>query len=161
LESHTFLLHLLIVLVAARIIGDLLTALDGPRVIGELLAGIIIGPSILGWVEPSEVLSILAEVGVILLLFEVGLDTDMGKLLDSGRKAFTVAAGGVIAPLLLGFATSYYLFNLSLLISLFVGGTLTATSIGITIRTLSDIHRQHSLGERITLGAAVLDDLFG
>lgn len=161
LEAHTFLFHLLLVLVSARVLGGLASSLGAPRVIGELLAGIIIGPSLLGWVNATDLLKVLAEVGVILLLFQVGLETDMGKLLDSGRKAFAVATGGFIAPLVVGFATSYYIFELSILVSLFVGGTLTATSIGITVRTLTDVHRQHSPEGRITLGAAVLDDLFG
>lgn len=161
MEAHTFLLQLLAVLVAARITGELVAMLGAPSVIGELVAGILIGPSLLGWVEPNELLRILAEVGVILLLFEVGLETDMGKLLDSGRKAITVAVGGFVTPLLFGFGVAYFLFDLSLLVSLFVGGTLTATSIGITVRTLVDVHRQNSPEGQITLGAAVLDDLFG
>ena len=161
MEAHTFLLQLLIILVAARVTGELVAAVGVPSVIGELLAGIIIGPSLLGWVETNDLLRVLAEVGVILLLFEVGLETDMGKLLDSGGKAITVAIGGFVMPLLTGFAVAHYLFDPSLLVSLFVGGTLTATSIGITVRTLADVHRHNSPEGQITLGAAVLDDLFG
>lgn len=161
MEAHTFLLHLLAILVAARVMGELVTAFGAPSVIGELLAGIIIGPSLLGWVEANELIHMLAEIGVILLLFEVGLETDMGKLLDSGRKATLVAIGGFVAPLLGGFLISHYLFDLSILVSLFIGGTLTATSIGITVRTLVDVHRHNSPEGQITLGAAVLDDLFG
>jgi Kef-type K+ transport system membrane component KefB len=161
MEPHTVLLQLLIILVAARVTGELVAAVGVPSVIGELLAGIIIGPSLLGWVETNDLLRVLAEVGVILLLFEVGLETDMGKLLDSGGKAITVAIGGFVAPLLVGFAVAHYLFDQPLLVSLFVGGTLTATSIGITVRTLVDVHRQNSPEGQITIGAAVLDDLFG
>lgn len=161
MEAHTFILQLLIILVAARITGELLAIFSIPSVIGELLAGILIGPSLLGWVEPNEMIRVLAEVGVILLLFEVGLETDMGKLLDSGRKSVIVAIGGFVAPLVFGFGVSHFLFDQSILVSLFVGGTLTATSIGITVRTLVDIHRQNSPEGQITLGAAVLDDIFG
>lgn len=160
MEAHTFLLQLLIILVAASAAGELVAAMGAPSVIGELVAGIILGPSLLGWVEPNDLLRVLAEIGVILLLFEVGLETDMGKLLGAGRKSITVAIGGFLAPLILGFAITHFLFGQSLLVSLFVGGTLTATSIGITVRTLSDIHRHNSPEGQITLGAAVLDDLF-
>lgn len=161
MEAHTFLLQLLVILVAARVVGELVATLGAPSVIGELVAGILIGPSLLGWVQPNELIRVLAEVGVILLLFEVGLETDMGKLLDSGRKSILVAVGGFVTPLIVGFGVCYLLFQQSLLVSLFVGGTLTATSIGITVRTLADVHRQNSPEGQITLGAAVLDDLFG
>jgi Kef-type K+ transport system membrane component KefB len=160
-EAHTFLLQLLVILVAARVCGELVASLGAPSVIGELLAGILIGPSLFGWVAPSELLRVLAEVGVILLLFEVGLETDMSRLLGSARKSVTVAMGGFLAPLVVGYAVSHYLFGLSPLVSLFVGGTLTATSIGITVRVLLDVHRQNSPEGEITLGAAVLDDLMG
>jgi Kef-type K+ transport system membrane component KefB len=161
MEVHTLLLQLLVILIAARLMGEISIIFGAPSVIGELVAGIIIGPSLLGWVEINDVIVILAEIGVILLLFEVGLDTDVDKLLAAGRKAVTVAIGGFIAPLVLGFAVTHYLFDQSFLVSLFVGGTLTATSIGITVRTLIDVHRQNSPEGQITLGAAVLDDVLG
>lgn len=161
MDAHVFLLHFFLILVAAKVFGELASALGAPTVIGELFAGIVIGPSLLGWVTPNDLIYILAEIGVILLLFEVGLETDMDNLLKAGKKAVIVAMGGIVAPMLLGFLASYYLFNQSMLISLFVGGTLTATSIGITVRTLADVHRQYSPEGQITLGAAVLDDIFG
>lgn len=161
MEAHAFLLQLLIILVAARACGETIAALGAPSVIGELLAGIIIGPSLLGWVEPSDLLRVLAEIGVILLLFEVGLETDMGRILGSARKSVTVAIGGFLGPLVVGYCVSHFLFGQSQLVSLFVGGTLTATSIGITARVLVDVHRQNSPEGQITLGAAVLDDLMG
>jgi Na+:H+ antiporter len=161
MEVHTLLLQLFVILIAARLVGEISTLLGAPSVIGELVAGIIIGPSLLGWVETNDIILILAEIGVILLLFEVGLETDVNKLLAAGRKAVTVAIGGFIAPLVLGFAVTHYLFEQSFLVSLFVGGTLTATSIGITVRTLIDVHRQNSPEGQITLGAAVLDDVLG
>ena len=161
MEIHVFLLQLLAILLAGRLMGEIATALGIPAVIGELAAGIVIGPSLLGWVEPNQLILILAEIGIILLLFEVGLETDVSNLLRAGGKAVVVAAGGFIAPLLLGAAVTYYLFDQDLLVSLFVGGTLTATSIGITVRTLMDIHRNNSPEGQITLGAAVLDDILG
>ncbi len=161
MEAHVFLLQFLAILVSARVLGELATAIGAPSVIGELLAGIVIGPSLLGWVEVNDVILILAEIGVILLLFEVGLSTDLNKLLNAGRKSVVVAIGGFIAPMVVGFAVAVYWFDLSVLVSLFIGGTLTATSIGITVRTLTDIHRQNSLEGQITLGAAVIDDVLG
>jgi Kef-type K+ transport system membrane component KefB len=161
MEVEVFILQFLLILVAARVMGEIATALGAPSVIGELIAGIIIGPSLLGWVEVNEIIHILAEIGVILLLFQIGLETDIGRLLNAGGKAVTVAVGGFIAPLALGFAVAYYLFGQSHLVSLFIGGTLTATSIGITVRTLVDVQRQNSVEGQITLGAAVLDDVFG
>ena len=152
------LLSLLVILLAARIFGEIAAALGVPGVIGELLAGVILGPSLLGWVETNEIIHVLAEIGIILLLFDVGLETDLGNLIKNGSKSFVVALGGFLAPFLAGFALSYWFFELPILVSLFIGGTLTATSIGITVRTLTDLKKQNSPEGQITLGAAVLDD---
>jgi len=161
MEVHVFLLQLLLILIAARVCGELFARLDLPTVIGELCAGLLLGPSLLGWVSPSELITLLAEVGVILLLFEVGLDTNVNKLIRVGSRAIIVALCGFVAPFVLGFVVCYFLFQLDTLTSLFVGGTLTATSIGITIRTLADIGRHQSREGQIVLGAAVLDDILG
>ena len=161
MDTHTFFLYLLTILLAARLMAELAVRLKSPSVIGELVAGVILGPSILGWLEPNEVLKLLAEIGIILLLFEVGLETDVKRLVNTGKKSFIVAIGGFFVPFVLGFSLSYWIFELSLLVSLFIGGTLTATSIGITIRVLSDLKRQHGKEGQIVLGAAVLDDILG
>jgi Na+:H+ antiporter len=158
---NTFFLYLLVVLLAARLFAELAVRLKSPSVIGELFAGIVIGPSLFGWVEPVEALKLLAEIGIILLLFEVGLSTDIKRLIRSGTKSTLVAILGFIAPLFFGFAIAYWLFDLSLLISLFIGGTLTATSIGITVRVLTDLKLNHSHQGQIVLGAAVIDDVLG
>ena len=141
--------------------AEIAVRLGMPSVIGELFAGIILGPSLFGWMEPNEVIKHLAEIGIILLLFQVGLETDVRRLVKSGKKSFIVAVGGLIVPFALGFSLAYLAFNLSLLVSLFIGGTLTATSIGITIRVLSDLKRQQEKEGQIVLGAAVLDDILG
>ncbi len=161
MDASAFLLTLLTILVCARFMGELARTLGAPPIIGELLAGILIGPSLLGWVETNELIIILAEFGVILLLFQVGLETDIDKLIRSGGKSTIVAVGGFIVPFLMGYAICYWVFNLPVLVCLFIGGALTATSIGITVRTLTDLGKQNSLEGQITLGAAVLDDLFG
>jgi len=161
METHTFFLNLLTILLTARLFAELAVRMKSPAVIGELLAGVVLGPSLFGWLEPDQVIKLLAEIGIILLLFEVGLETDVRRLANSGSKAVIVAIGGFVGPFVLGFGLSYWFFELSLLVSLFIGGTLTATSIGITIRVLSDLRRQQESEGQIVLGAAVLDDVMG
>lgn len=161
MENHTFFISLVLVLLTARLFGEIAIRLKAPSVLGELLAGVVLGPSLFGWLEPDEIMKMLAEIGIILLLFQVGLETDVKKLINTGRKSTIVAIGGFIVPFTLGFAVAYWMFELSLLVSLFIGGTLTATSIGITVRVLFDLRRQHNREGAIVLGAAVLDDILG
>ena len=161
MDTHTFFLYLLTILLAARLMAEIAVRLKAPSVIGELAAGVVLGPSLLGWLEPNEVLKLLAEIGIILLLFEVGLETDVRRLANTGQKSFVVAIGGFFVPFALGFSLGYWIFDFSLLVSLFIGGTLTATSIGITVRVLSDLKRQQKIEGQIVLGAAVLDDVLG
>jgi len=161
MPGHVFFLQLALILLAARVFGEVAQAMRVPPVIGELLAGIVLGPSLLGWVEPTEVIRLLAEIGVILLLFEVGLDTDVNRLLHAGGKAAVVAIGGAVLPFALGFGISHWTFGQSVMVSLMIGGTLTATSIGITVRVLSDLGRRHGVEGQVILGAAVLDDVLG
>ena len=149
------------ILLAARICGEIALRLKTPSIIGELCAGIILGPSLFGWITPNEILNFLAEIGIILLLFEVGLETDLERLVKAGPKAVVVALAGFVLPFVLGASCSYWLFELSPMVSLFIGGTLTATSIGITVRVLSDLGRHRELEGQIVLGAAVIDDLLG
>jgi Kef-type K+ transport system membrane component KefB len=161
METHVLLIQIALVLVAARLFGEVAVRLGAPPIIGEICAGIIIGPSLLGWVAPSEAFKLLAEIGIILLLFEVGLETDLDRLVKAGPKSVIVAISGFVLPFLLGSGASYYLFDLSIMVSLFIGGTLTATSIAVTIRILSDMGRHRSYEGQIVLGAAVIDDLLG
>jgi Kef-type K+ transport system membrane component KefB len=161
MEAHDFFLYLLVILLTARVFAELATRMQAPSVIGELFAGVVLGPSLLGWIEPVETIKLMAEIGIILLLFEVGLGTDIKRLVHTGVKSLVVAMAGFVLPLVLGFALGYWVFGLSLLVSLFIGGTLTATSIGITVRVLSDLKRQQAAEGQIVLGAAVLDDVMG
>lgn len=161
MQSHDFFLTLLIILLTARVFAELAGRLKAPTVIGELLAGVILGPSLLGWIEPIEAIKLMAEIGIILLLFEVGLGTDPRQLARAGPKSLVVALGGFGLPFLLAFSVGYWVFGLSLLTSLFIGGTLTATSIGITARVLTDLKRHHAPEGQIILGAAILDDVMG
>jgi Kef-type K+ transport system membrane component KefB len=161
MDSQQFLLQLLAILVAARVFSEIASRLGAPAVIGELVAGIVVGPSLLGWIAPGDAIRLLAEVGIILLLFEVGIETDVRALARAGAKAMIVATAGFVLPFALGYAVARHAFGLPLLVSLFVGGSLTATSIGVTVRVLVDLGRQSSHEGRIVLGAAVLDDVFG
>lgn len=161
MEAHTFLIQLVLILFSARVVGEIAAYLKAPSVIGELVAGILIGPSVFGLIEISPPIHLLAQIGIILLLFEVGIETDIGRLTSSGLKAFVVAIGGVIFPFLFGFSVSYYAFKFTLLASLFVGSILTATSIGITLRVLRDLKKQNTQEAQIIIGAAVIDDIAG
>ena len=161
MAAHDFFFTLLIILLTARIFAELATRLQAPSVIGELFAGVVLGPSLLGWIEPTEAIRLMAGIGIILLLFEVGLETDVKRLVSTGLESIVVALAGFILPFLFGFGLAYGLYELPLLVSLFIGGTLTATSIGITVRVLSDLKRQHSKEGQVVLGAAVLDDVMG
>jgi Kef-type K+ transport system membrane component KefB len=161
METHDFFLYLLIIILTARVFAELAARLQAPSVIGELVAGVVLGPSLLGWIEPLEAIKLMAEIGILLLLFEVGLGTDVKRLVRTGGKSFVVAVAGFMLPLVLGFTLGYWIFGLSLLVSLFIGGTLTATSIGITVRVLSDLKRQQAPEGQIVLGAAVIDDILG
>ncbi len=161
MEVSGFFLSLVLILLSARILGEAAAWLSIPPVMGELLAGILLGPSILGWVEPADIIQTLAEIGLILLLFEVGLDTDIATLVNRGKSAAIVALGGFVTPFIGGFALGYQVFDLSLIVSLFIGGALTATSIGVTVRVLRDLGRHQSHEAQVVLGAAVLDDILG
>lgn len=161
MESHTFFLHLLIILVAARVFAEIAVKLNTPSVLGELFAGVLLGPSLLGWIEPEQAIRLLAEIGIILFLFEVGLKTDVKKLASTGAQSIIVATTGFILPFTFGFTVSLWIFDLSLLVSLFIGGTLTATSIGITLRVLTDLKRHSAPEGQVVLGAAVIDDVLG
>ncbi len=161
MELHQFFLTLAIILIAARLFAEIAGRHGVPSVIGELLAGLLIGPSLLGWVSPDTTMALLAEIGIILLLFEVGMDTDLFRLAKSGIKPIVVAVVGFALPFALGYAVCRWGFGLSNLVSLFIGGTLTATSIGITVRVLDDLGKRHEDEAQIVIGAAVLDDILG
>ncbi len=159
-DSSVFL-SLVLILMGARLFGEAAAYLRIPAVMGEMLAGIVLGPSLLGWVQPDTFLHVLAEFGLILLLFEVGLDADVSRLVSTGLRSLVVALGGFIAPLAGGVVLAFFVFGFSLLESLFIGGTLTATSIGVTVRVLRDLQRHRSHEADVVLGAAVLDDILG
>ena len=164
MEAHSFILVLLLVFVGARVFGELFAYFGMVAVLGEIFAGLILGPSGFSLILLSEsgpLLKVLAEIGIMLLLFEIGFETDINKLKDVGIQSSILAIGGAVIPFTLGFTVSYLLLDLSLNASLFIGGTLTATSIGITMRVLKDIGIATGKRAQIILGAAVMDDLLG
>ena len=156
----TVLFHLLVVLVAAKVAAELAERVGVPAVVGEILAGILIGPSALGLVHGDEVVRVLGEIGVILLLLEVGLEMDIAELASVGRAAMLVAIVGVVAPFVLGGGVGLA-FGMSGKEALFVGAALTATSVGITARVFGDLKVLATVEARTVLGAAVADDVIG
>lgn len=161
MDTSTAILHVAMILIAARIMGEGAARFGIPSVIGEIVAGIILGPSLLGLIQAEGLIWVLAEIGIILLLFQIGLETDISKLISSGTESVVVAITGFVLPFFTCFALSHYWFELDQMVSLLIAGTMTATSIGITMRTLSDLGRGQSKEGRIILGAAVLDDIMG
>lgn len=154
------LLTLFIMLVAAKLMAELFERLRQPAVAGEILAGVIIGPSLLGWAAPLEITSLLAEIGVIFLLFTVGLETKPAAIFKVGKQAAVVAVLGVVAPLLGGWLLMRAWGSTSIE-ALFVGTAMVATSVGITARVLSGMGLLDAPTARIILGAAVIDDILG
>jgi Kef-type K+ transport system membrane component KefB len=160
MELKDFLWSLIIIYVCARVLGELAMRIGQSAVLGELLAGIVIGGSGLGWVEETETLHLLGQVGVMLLLFEIGLESDLQSFLKVGLSAATVATIGVLVPFLLGYGLALAL-HLTQLQAVFIGATLTATSVAISARGLSDLGKLRTREGNIILGAAVLDDILG
>jgi Kef-type K+ transport system membrane component KefB/predicted amino acid-binding ACT domain protein len=159
-DVNRILLDILVVLLAAKIAAELADRVSVPAVVGEIVAGILIGPSALGWVHSSQALSTLAELGVILLLLEVGLEMDLGELASVGRASVLVAIVGVTFPLLGGALVGLGL-GMSGKEAVFVGAALTATSVGITARVFGDLRALASVEAKTVLGAAIADDILG
>ena len=159
-ELGTFLLAFAAALLGAKVFGEIAERYGQPAVLGELLVGILLGPSLLGLVPLTDGILLVAEIGVLLLLFEVGLETDLGELARVGGPALAVAVLGMVLP----FAGGYLVTKAAgyeTLTAIFVGAALTATSIGITSRVLSELKVLASREGQIILGAAVADDILG
>jgi Kef-type K+ transport system membrane component KefB len=154
------LLTLFIMLLAAKLMAELFERLRQPAVAGEILAGVIIGPSLLALAAPSEITDLLAEIGVIFLLFTVGLETKPAAIFKVGKQAAIVAILGVVAPLFCGWLLMKA-WGSSGIEALFVGTAMVATSVGITARVLSGMGLLDAPTARIILGAAVIDDILG
>lgn len=162
------LFALIVVLISAKLGGDVLERFRQPAVLGELIIGVVIGNlalfhfHALDFLKTNVPLEVLAEIGVIILLFEVGLETKIKDMLSVGASAFMVATFGVIAPFFLGWGVAAYFLPLeTVYVHVFIGATLCATSVGITARVLRDINKVKSREGQIILGAAVIDDIMG
>ena len=160
LDFGQILLDLAIVLVVAKVAAELAERVRVPAVLGEIIAGLALGPSVLGLVNPSDALKVLAELGVIVLLVQVGLEMDLVELRRVGRASLSVAVIGVVLPMGAGVVAGYALGE-TMNASLFLGAALAATSVGITARVFGDLHALSSTEARIVLGAAVADDVLG
>jgi Kef-type K+ transport system membrane component KefB len=166
--APTVLVSIAAMLVVAKLGGEVFERLGQPAVLGELIGGIILGNlALVGFqraesLKTDEVIATLAQIGVILLLFEVGLESKLGDMLEVGWSSLLVALAGVIAPFFLGWGVSaHFLPQESRLAHVFIGSALCATSVGITARVLKDLGKLSLRESRIILGAAVIDDVIG
>ena len=158
--SGKLLLELFLMFTGGKVLAEIFERFRQPAVVGELLAGVMLGPSLLALVHPSELTQGLAEIGAIFLLFTVGLETKPRDLLQVGWIAALVAAAGVVVPFILGFLYMRVMDH-SMVESIFVGAALVATSVGITARVLADAGVLATRVARVILGAAVADDILG
>ncbi len=159
-DNAGILVSLFIMLAAAKLMAEVFERLRQPAVVGEILAGVIIGPSLLGWVAPGDVITVLAEIGVIFLLFQVGLETKPQSIFNVGPRATIVGVFGVILPFVAGYFIAVA-WGGSFVESMFIGAALVATSVGITARVLGSMGLLDTPTARIILGAAVIDDILG
>jgi Kef-type K+ transport system membrane component KefB len=153
-------LALLLVFGAAKLVAELFERIGQPGIVGEILAGVLLGPSVLNWVQPDQVLTALAEMGVMFLLFRVGLEVKASELLRVGGTALMVALLGVILPFVAGWAI-LIAFGVSQIEAIFVGASMVATSVGITAQVLAAKGLLQQRASQIILAAAVIDDVLG
>lgn len=166
MENYTFLLLVAIILISTKLLGLVSESVHMPQVVGALLAGIILGPSGFGILESSDFLVKSAEIGVIMLMFTAGIDTDMEELKHTGLQACVVAIAGVVVPLVLCGAWYFFFFRMdfsayNVLKAAFVGSVFSATSVSITVETLNEMGKIKSRTGTTLLSAALIDDIIG
>lgn len=167
MDSLVFLRDLAIILLVAKIFGIAARKLHAPEVVGEILAGLLIGPAVLGFVDQSDFIAQMAEIGVILLMFEAGLGTDMKKLKQTGAKATAIACAGVFVPIIAG-TILYMCFygwgelgSEQMIRGLFIGTIISATSVSITVAALKEIGKLSGTVGTTIVSAAIIDDVIG
>lgn len=168
MDNYQFLLDLALILLSTKLLGLLTRKFNMPQVVGALLAGLILGPAMIGILQETDFTSKLSEVGVITLMFTAGLETDMQEMKKAGKTCFIIALIGVIVPLIGGFALAS-VFNTQpndakcslFLQNVFIGVVLTATSVSITVETLKELGKLNTRAGNAILGAAVIDDILG
>ena len=167
MESYDIFLELAVIVAAAKSLGILARKLKAPQVVGMIVAGLLIGPSCFGIVEQTQFLTQMAEIGVVLLMFSAGLETNLKDLLKTGPKALAIACAGVFVPLVLG--TIYYMIfygidsigSAKFLEAVFIGTIMTATSVSITVQTLKELGKINSALGTTIVSAAIIDDVIG
>lgn len=165
--EYSILRDLAIIVIAAKFCGLLARKVKVPQVAGEIIAGLLIGPSVLGLVQQSNFLTQMAEIGVILLMFSAGLQNKLSDLIETGPKAFVIACAGVFVPLLLGTGLHMAFYGASPLgseafyRSVFIGVIMTATSVSITVQTLRELGRLQGECGTTIMSAAIIDDIIG
>jgi Kef-type K+ transport system membrane component KefB len=158
--GEQLLLELFLIFVGAKVFGEVFEWLHMPAVLGEIAAGVVLGPYALGWIHPSDTIHSIAELGAVFLLFTVGLETPPRDLIRVGRLSLSVALAGIIVP----FGAGYFFLKWQqepTHEAVFVAAAMVATSVAITARVLRDMHAHRSRGAQIILGAAVFDDILG
>lgn len=166
MESYTYLLVLSLILLSTKLLGLATEKIHMPQVVGALIAGIILGPSGFGLLESNDFLVKTAELGVIMLMFTAGIDTDMKELKETGLKSCVIAVLGVFVPLFLCGALYFFFFlheftTVNILKAAFVGSVFSATSVSITVETLNEMGKLKSTTGTILLSAALIDDILG
>nr|WP_296649334.1 cation:proton antiporter [Romboutsia sp. 13368] len=168
--SYNYLLDLALILLSTKILGIITKRFKMPQVVGALLAGLILGPAVFNILKETNFIIQLSELGVILLMFSAGLDSDLKELKKTGKASFIIAIFGVIIPLVGGFLVAYFFRDLdiikgsttnALLENIFVGVILTATSVSITVETLKEMGKLNTSAGTAILGAAIIDDILG
>lgn len=167
MEAYTVFKDLAIIIIVAKIFGILARKVKAPQVVGEIIAGLLIGPCILGWVNQTVFLTEMAEIGVILLMFSAGLETDLKELIKTGPIAFLIACCGVFIPLVCGAALYMAFYSVSpwgsdeFYKAVFMGTILTATSVSITVQCLKEMGKLKGHVGTTILSAAIIDDVIG
>ena len=167
MNEYIFLISLAIILLTTKILGDVTNKVNMTQVVGALLAGVLIGPSCLDWVTETDFVEKAAEIGVILLMFTAGLDTDVKQLKKNSVACIVIASIGVLVPLLCGAMAYYFYFEAGandyeeILKAVFIGVVLTATSVSITVEALREMGKLDGKVGSAILGAAVIDDIMG
>ena len=163
MESYRYLLDVALILLSTKVFGLLTRRIEMPQVVGALVAGLLLGPACFNIVQDSEFLDHIAEIGVIVLMFSAGLETDISELKKSGRNSFVIAFIGVLVPLLAGYGLASF-FNTEpepFLQNMFIGVILTATSVSISVETLKEMGKLSTPSGNAILGAALIDDILG
>lgn len=165
--SYNYLLDLALILLSTKALGIITKKFKMPQVVGALLAGLVFGPAILNILKETNFIIQLAELGVILLMFSAGMETDLTELKKTGKASFIIAIFGVLIPLIGGFLVAYIFSSLdnsttnTLLQNIFIGVILTATSVSITVETLKEMGKLNTSAGTAILGAAIIDDILG